>query len=186
MQRSSRVELFTARTWMATLAALGLAVGVLGSAPTAAAAPGSQPPGELPSAQICLIQVCRPDLKVAKEEVGYDSYGFDPTQAVVHVKITVTNAGNANAGPFSVAIFGWNSLLPAPNTPGGIPLQNFAVSGLKSGASQTLFYYPPVCPVRTAQIIVDTTNAVLESNEANNGIAAAHVFQYYCLYSDWS
>ena len=114
--------------------------------------------------------------------MGYDSgYYSDPTQAFVYVKITVTNAGNANAGPFSVAIFGWNSLLPPPNAP-AIPLQYFAVSGLKSGASQTLFYYPPVCPVTTAQIIVDTTNAVLESNEANNGIAAAHVFQYYCLY----
>ncbi len=66
MQRSSRVELFTARTWMATLAALGLAVGLLGSASTASAAPESQPPGGPPPIQICLIQVCRPDLKVAR------------------------------------------------------------------------------------------------------------------------
>jgi hypothetical protein len=134
----------------AALVGLGLIVGSLAQAPPASA----DGPIVLKFAE----------LKTASADYYYaSSFLVGP-----YLRVVVTNAGTAAAGPFTVAV----------KSPASATLQSFAVPGLAAGQSTTLWhkldqkFYCGVEFLTTdggdRLIGVDTANAVVETNETNN------------------
>lgn len=112
------------------------------------------------SADGVVIKFSFADLKVTSAD-----YFYLPTTLIKgpYLKFVVKNVGNADAGPFTVAV---------KNHFGEATLQTIAVSGLSAGASTTLYHPLPDCnagkSVAWRDIAVDSTQAVLEIVETNN------------------
>jgi subtilase family serine protease len=101
-----------------------------------------------------ILQLKFPDLKVS-----YTS--FVTTSTSVYLLYTVTNSGNADAGPFRIAVRNQNNAV----------LEWQTVNGLAKGASATYLHkLPPFscggAHQRTVQ--ADATHVIFEWNENNN------------------
>jgi hypothetical protein len=119
------------------------------------------PAGDEPAAEEPAPGVNAPDLRITNIEfVPYPpKKGHDVT-----VKVTSYNQGNAPAGGYTVKWW------PGENF--GAPACSWHVGGMvaKGGQVHTCVYdgYPSVYSGIKTKAVVDTTNTVAESNEANN------------------
>lgn len=87
------------------------------------------------------------------------------------VKITVENKGNKAAGPFAI-----RALIKVDGK--SLGYKTMALSSLGAGAAKSVSLKLPMVPYNTKQLYfvsakVDSTNAVKESNEADNTKGAA-------------
>ena len=108
--------------------------------------------GVAPAEASCL-PFCKPDLSIPTAQiVRGPGYGV--------LKFQIHDSGAA-AGPYTIAIKGWN----------GVVVQTIAVPGMSSGETRAFTHIIsdwPNCEAVLRSIVVDSANSVAESNEANN------------------
>jgi len=90
-----------------------------------------------------------PDLTVDSMSMTLESWGFCIPNLNLGVRVWFSNIGQADAGPFEVALNG----------------QTKSVSGLRSGEGSSKWFAGYPFPITA---IVDFTNTVVESDETNN------------------
>ncbi len=101
----------------------------------------------------------QPDLRVVVTSAVSDSTN-------VTVNYTVYNDGITAAGPFDVALWSDAASAPTVGTPGQV---SATIASLAAGASTTgSVTIPNAANGGTAYAIVDTANAIAETNETNN------------------
>jgi CARDB len=111
-------------------------------------------------AQVPPFTLYLPELTVASAEVKYlGGPFFVPGYYLVFV---VKNVGNADAGPFTVAVRDYYS---------GSTLESWSMTGMKAGGGRMFWHKLPTpgdCMVAVLRIVADSTYQIFEINEKNN------------------
>ncbi|MEK7576499.1 MAG: Ig-like domain-containing protein [Patescibacteria group bacterium] len=105
-------------------------------------------------------------------DLAIQSYNISPTALIVGSPVSVTvivqNQGTGVANNISVRV----DLCPA--SPIGCPVGNYTISSLGAGQSTTVnfpsIYTPAISGQYDFDILIDSNNAIQESNESNNSV----------------